>query len=139
MKVGFTGTRAGMNDYQKNQVENLLYATMNPFDITEVHHGDCIGADTDFHNMCLGFLPIVIHPSNLLTRAWNEGAVRILEPKAPLVRDRDIVDSIDVLIATPRQCYEITRSGTWATVRYARKMHKLIYIIYPTEETKHGS
>ena len=48
-----------------------------------------------------------------------------------LVRNHDIVDVCDVLVATPGQKEEQIRSGTWATIRYARKIRKQIIIVYP--------
>ncbi len=52
MKVGFTGTRKGMTEFQKTEVRRLLTEYMHGRDM-EAHHGDCIGADTDFHNICI--------------------------------------------------------------------------------------
>jgi len=54
------------------------------------------------------------------------------DPRPPLVRNRDIVDATDMLIAAPATRKEVLRSGTWATIRYAKKMKKWIYIIYPS-------
>lgn len=48
------------------------------------------------------------------------------EPK----RNHDIVDATEWLIATPKKFEEI-RSGTWATVRYAKKVKKPVTIIWP--------
>ena len=136
MRIGFTGTRRGMDSHQKWEVA-ILVAENKP---TEVHHGDCIGADTDFHEICMEHIPIVIHPSNLKTRAWNYAGVTMEhEPKPPIVRDHDIVDSVDMLIACPAQNYEILWSGTWATIRYARKVGKLVRIIYPGTQSGNGS
>jgi hypothetical protein len=53
------------------------------------------------------------------------------EPKGYLDRDHDIVDMSYLLIATPQTFDEQTRSGTWATVRYARKLRSKLLIIYP--------
>lgn len=133
MKIGFTGTRKGMTDIQKHGVEYQLWLlTYHITEFSEVHHGDCVGADVDFHYMAIGkHIPITIHPSNLRTRAYCQGAVLVHEPKPPLVRDHDIVDSVDVMIATPAQDREILRSGTWATIRYAKKVGRVIHIIYP--------
>ena len=39
-----------------------------------------------------------------------------------------------MLIAFPSTQFEIQRSGTWQTIRYARKLKKKILIIYPNGE-----
>lgn len=52
------------------------------------------------------------------------------EEKPPLIRNKDIVNESDILIAAPNSFKELLGSGTWATVRYARKNNKKIYIIY---------
>lgn len=49
---------------------------------------------------------------------WVTGRGR---ESAYLVRDRMIVDGSDVLLAFPRSPVERRRSGTWYTVRYARR------------------
>ena len=41
-----------------------------------------------------------------------------------------LVDACEVLLATPKGPEKL-RSGTWATVRYARKVGKRIVIIEP--------
>ena len=48
-----------------------------------------------------------------------------------LDRNHDIVDETELLIACPKEPEEITRSGTWATIRYARKKKKKLRIILP--------
>ena len=63
MKVGFTGTQAGLTPKQKLELRSLL--TDYRDDITEFHHGDCIGADADAHEIAaeiLGVECIFIHP-----------------------------------------------------------------------------
>lgn len=40
-----------------------------------------------------------------------------------------------MLIAFPPSKEEITRSGTWSTIRYARKCHKSLIIVYPDGQT----
>jgi len=134
MIIGFTGTREGMTSKQYQTVVRLL-GELKP---DTVVHGDCYGSDTDFHKICmkikggiLGNNPpsIVIRPSNLSTRAHNDGADIIHPEKAPLNRDLDIAQNCDKLIATPRQDTEVLRSGTWTTIRYARRFGKVIYIV----------
>jgi hypothetical protein len=54
-----------------------------------------------------------------------------LQPKKYVERDHDIVDETDMMISFPPTNKEILRSGTWTTIRYARKKKKKLYIIYP--------
>jgi hypothetical protein len=59
MRVGFTGTRRGMTDAQKDTVRGLL-VRLRP---AECHHGYRVGADAEFHALAeeTGAL-LVIHP-----------------------------------------------------------------------------
>ena len=136
MTISFTGTRHGMSKLQYAAVVKLLGELKQSM----VVHGDCIGADTDFHNICIkirgsytnpGPPLIKIRPSNAKTRANNEGYDLIMPSRDPLDRDRDIVNDCEKLIACPLRSEEELRSGTWATVRYARIQKKIIYIINP--------
>lgn len=130
MSVGFTGTQIGLTDYQ---IEHLIHTLQELGNNQEFHHGDCIGADAlaAFHAHRLGF-EIVCHPPiNSSKRAWTKFHTKEWEAKEYLVRNHDIVDCSDILIACPKTVEEELRSGTWATVRYARKKNKPIQIIYP--------
>jgi hypothetical protein len=74
---------------------------------------------------------IVIHPPLYDNkRAFCIGD-EICSKKDYLDRNRDIVDNCDLLIATPKETTEVLRSGTWSTVRYAKKIGKPIVIIEP--------
>jgi hypothetical protein len=53
------------------------------------------------------------------------------EPRRPLDRDWDIAEDANTLVAMPANEKEEVRSGTWATVRYARKLNAPIVIIKP--------
>ncbi len=129
MKIGFTGTQQKITEAQANVLLELLQK-LNP---TECHHGDCVGADTAFH-IIAAYLDkvIIIHPpANEYKRAFNNSSKTVIkESKAYLVRNKDIVNETDLLIAIPSG-EEVLRSGTWSTVRYARKNKKRIYIIIP--------
>lgn len=139
MKVGFTGTKQGMTVVQEDSVGHLVDSfTDEWFGLDRIfgHHGDCIGADAQFHDILLRCWPdrsyIVIHPpKNDKYRAFCHHFNEIREPKDYGVRDKDIVKETDVLIATPRGFGEELRSGTWMTIRIARKLNKDIYIIWP--------
>lgn len=47
----------------------------------------------------------------------------------PLARNRRIVAAVDVLIAAPETDREELRSGTWATIRYARAAGKPVVML----------
>jgi hypothetical protein len=96
-----------------------------------VVHGDCEGADTDFHNICLPLFPIRIRPCNHKSRAWNDGASDVMNVKSPLERNKDIVRDSNLLVAAPPTSEEIKRSGTWHTIRHARKMNVPKVIVWP--------
>lgn len=124
--VGFTGTRQGMTVGQLSSVAELL----RRYDC--LHHGDCEGADKQAHQIAResGMRVIGHPPLNPAIRAWCECDV-LLDPKDYLSRNHDIVDAIAELIAAPAEDQERLRSGTWATIRYARKQRRMITIVYP--------
>lgn len=128
-KVGFTGTQKGMTLPQAEAVRNLL----GELGATRTFHGGCIGADTQFHNLSLQFgIKPIIFPSNIRnTQGDWVGAKEVYSPLPPLQRNRIIVDHSDILLATPKANKEEIRSGTWATIRYARGIRKPVIIIYP--------
>lgn len=127
--VGFSGTQKGMTSSQIWSVDKLLDDDL----ITQVaHHGDCVGADADFHNLSvMQGLKIVGHlPIKDAQRAFcvfNETRV----PKDYIDRNHDIVDESDWMIFTPFGFEEILRSGTWATIRYTRIQQKPGFIVWP--------
>lgn len=133
MQVGFTGRRQGMPGTQINAFERLL----KKLPVTEVHHGDCVGADAEFHEFAIRLsLDVVIHPpADARHRARSKGASRTCAPLEYLVRNKKIVLSTSVLVAAV-QGAERQRSGTWATVRYARQLKRFIAIVDVTGELR---
>ena len=115
--IGFTGTQKGMTEAQIKRVGHLLVLHSGV-----VHHGDCTGADAQCHDLALmtGHAVEIHPPTNERARAWKKGAAHMHPAKPYLVRNHDIVDAVQMLIATPKTATEELRSGTWATVRYAR-------------------
>ncbi len=139
MKVGFTGTKKGMTIPQRHTFCALLKHLVELSIIKEFHHGDCVGADEHAHIMIMHsgvfgvFLRphLVIHPpANDRLRAFCEYPDETRDPLPYLDRNHKIVDETDILIATPAGKEQL-RSGTWATVRYAGKKKKPIYLIDP--------
>jgi hypothetical protein len=128
IQIGFTGTQRGMTPRQQQHVTTIL----QKYKGSTLHHGDCIGADAQAHGIAKKCgLSVEIHPPiNPEKRAYTKGGVTHTK-KPYLERNRAIVDASDMLIATPKTAREDLRSGTWATVRYARKQKKKIALVRP--------
>lgn len=118
MRVGFTGTREGMSQHQKEQFA-LKIVEINP---REFHHGDCLGADAEAHDIVRLFLPdtkIVIHPpARDYCRAYKSGD-EYRTPLEYLPRDQNIVNESEYMLGAPLVNNREARSGTWYTIRYA--------------------
>lgn len=134
-RLGFTGTQVGWSDAQITEVGNYIRALLSGKPIVG-HHGDCVGSDEMFHDL-LGMLKqrLIIHPPTIPSkRAFCDVKYPhecFVMPELPyLDRNRQIVDETDRLLATPKGPEEL-RSGTWATIRYAKKLSRPIRIIYP--------
>ena len=133
--IGFTGTQQGMTPEQKEAVD-FLVGHFN-FIISEVHHGDCSGADAQFHEIArLHNYHVVLHPPIKPDKRAFCKADEEFPKKDYLVRNKDIVDNSDVLIAAPKSKTEEVRCGTWSTIRYARRMKKKIIIVFPDGKTQ---
>jgi len=132
--IGFTGTRDGMTLYQREVVEKILRRLEPDW----VVHGDCIGADGNFHDICVSLRYLAVdkpkirlRPCDHSARAWCEGSNEIMPVKKPLDRNEDIVADADLQIGTPSTHKEVMRSGTWATIRRARKSGTPLVIVWP--------
>ena len=68
--VGMTGTRLGMTLQQKEK----FYEILEYIDGHLFHHGDCLGADAEGHDMSeeLGYQPIIHPPTNPKNRAFKK-------------------------------------------------------------------
>lgn len=131
--IGFTGTRKGMTEKQKDRVQVLLSNALTSYGSVHVNHGDCVGADSDMHAICLHLgIPMTHFPCSVDSqRAFLAGAVKVHSPRAPLDRNKDIVNASNVLVATPGEDEEVLRSGTWSTIRYAQKEGKPVILVHP--------
>lgn len=128
MRIGFTGTQQGMTEDQKTAVREFLV----DFVSAEFHHGDCVGADAEAHAIALALgADIVIHPPEVGAKRAFLPASAYRDAKPYLLRNQDIVDETEILLATPKGMTEERRSGTWATVRYARRTGRPLYIVFP--------
>lgn len=132
MIIGFSGTRRGLTRPQRDALHSLLME----FEPDVVHHGCCVGADSDFSVLAgtRAGVKIHAHPADLGALTDKDAldwADVTYKPLPPLERNQVIVDESELLIACPAEATEQLRSGTWATVRFARKCGKRVVIIYP--------
>ena len=122
-----------MTSFQRSVLARLL-RELAP---AEFHHGMCCGADAEAHQEALGVgVPtIVVHPSTdsgLTADLGDEpphAMIRYLAPADPLTRNKAIVRSVEALIAAPASAIEETRSGTWYTIRFARRQQGMRIIV----------
>jgi predicted Rossmann fold nucleotide-binding protein DprA/Smf involved in DNA uptake len=130
MKVGFTGTRKGMTPQQKKTFKDLLIE-LKP---TRFIHGDCIGSDADAHKIAVDLgIGITIYPprKNDLRAHCKAPGAAIMPVGDYLPRNIKIVDACNLLLATPESYENEHRSGTWFTVRQAKKRGKPCKVILP--------
>ena len=128
--VGFSGTRHGMTDEQRATLRNLLRG------VGFLHHGDCLGADAQAHEIALDLdMGIIIHPPVTdQLRAFCRGAIQTRQPFPYLQRDRHIVMRTARLLAAP-QTVKHRRGGTWYTVAYAQRQRRPVVVIAPDGST----
>ncbi len=124
-----------MSDEQVVAVTELVAELIKEYDIEWVTglHGDCVGADDEFNTICLSLnMRTICFPCTITgMRAFGKTELAA-EPKAPMERNRDIVERAHVMIACPPNYLRIKRgSGTWATIGFTRKAKKPLYIVFP--------
>lgn len=141
MIIGFTGTQRGMNAQQQECVFYLLLevweqgvaGTQETF-----IHGDCVGADEQAFLIAkytgdgADKFRIVARPCIIESKRAYTKSDYIYKSKDPIPRNHDIVNDAELMIAAPAEEQEVLRSGTWATIRYAKKTGSPLVIIYPS-------
>lgn len=134
MEIGFSGSRHGVTGAQNGKLVALLIAYWMPGN--RLHHGDCTGADEAAFNAAtpMGYQTIAYPASNVSDR-WQAttASTERVEGYEALTRNELIVKNSWLLIATPnsKPSAEKLRSGTWATIRYAKQAGHPIWIIDP--------
>jgi hypothetical protein len=130
--IGFTGTRAGMSDEQKQTLMRLLAEFRKP---CRLHHGMCVGADAEAHAICRDMdIQLEGHPPRvtIMMARGLEGFAAMREPMHYLVRNCAIVNATQSLIAAPG----LTSAGTWSTIRYALELGRKVTIIFRNGNTE---
>ena len=133
MKAGVTGTQHGWTKAQQ-MMFTLIIAEL---DITEWHHGDCVGVDaqaTAAVRQRFGMEVVHCHPPNIgKKRAYISGHI-IYSVKPYLERNQDIAHVVEVLFVIPQTLQPVQRSGTWYTFRHAKALGRRIIGIGPRGE-----
>ncbi|KKN46314.1 hypothetical protein LCGC14_0674310 [marine sediment metagenome] len=128
IKVGITGSRYGWNAMQAESFRTL----MGGLRVSEFHYGDCVGVDEDSFDWVtcnMNSTLTVSHPPTI-TRFQAYTEPDETRPALPyMIRNRAIVDSVDLMVVIPRERSETRRSGTWTTWRYAKKKGTLIVLM----------
>ena len=131
--VGFTGSRKGLMSKQKAKLKEVIRLVASSS--IEAHHGLCRGADDEFHRIVEEIYDptartIVGHPPTDKTHYVPNRCDVTREDKEYITRNHNIVDESDILIACP-DGPEKHRSGTWSTIRYAKKKGKAVFVVLP--------
>ena len=134
VRIGFTGSRTGMSQTQAKAITDIL----DSYSDIVVLHGDCVGADTEFHKLCVAYRvahpekTIVIHiypPTYANLRSFNNPD-KLMPAKYYLERNKDIIMNSDFIIACPvDKDREEVRSGTWSTIRHAKVNNLQVHIL----------
>lgn len=134
LHIGVTGSRAGVSYKQLRTFGQIIMChVMVEYLPVFLHHGDCFGADEIAHDWAkASWFSVIIHPpDDDRLRAFRKTKPEWMRtPKPYIERNHDIVDESHVLVAMP-DGEEHLKSGTWATVRYARKVGRPIFIAMP--------
>lgn len=134
MMVAITGTRQGLSLQQKATLE--LWLAFHPLNC--LCHGAAYGTDEYLAVRANEGTHVIAFPCNLKGQT-SEKAIQasdeVFDAEPPLERNRAMVDYAMELIAFPRLMEEEQRSGTWATIRYARRRNVPVTIFWPDGTT----
>jgi len=134
--IGFTGTQQGMSSSQMDSLITLLKNYKS--ELSQFRHGLCVGADVQAATLAFNYgYHIVAYPGYPMGNPKDRSRRgvcfnhEIMKEDEFINRNHMIVNASRILIATPKEPYEVLRSGTWATIRYARSKTCKVWIIRP--------
>lgn len=131
--VGFTGTRFGASELQLASMRRLLSELAQRAGAVVAHHGDCIGADAQFHAAAreLGWR-VVVHPpvddDDDRARCDHD---ELRDPLTHMKRNKSIVLESQLMMAVPRDMTQQPHGGTWKTAVMAQKAKRPLVIVLP--------
>jgi hypothetical protein len=129
MKVGITGTRNAVTRKQVAEIEEFLKSLPEG---SELHHGDCVGADLHVAMTAQRFvIKTICHPPEKMELRAFHRSTEIRPEKSYLARNRDIVDEVELLMVVPMQMEWQPKGGTWYTHDYAKKKGVPVKVFWP--------
>lgn len=137
MILAFTGARTGLTDTQRLSLRVVLADPA--FRHGTLHNGVAVGADEAclLEADALGSPALHMWPASharwrfaLAVQFDWRGLCTVHGVRPPLVRNRLMAEAAQVLVACP-DGPERQRSGTWSTVRHARKLGRTVVIVWP--------
>lgn len=140
LNIGITGTRSffDLPKWRQERFTQTLARLAGDYPgIVAIHHGCCVGTDERAHEIGRDIKGCQIFgypgkdtrgrsPHRMRDR---DGFTHTFRPLTYSARNHAIVTASTLLIAVPRypeDDYRSLRSGTWQTIRYARKANKLV-------------
>lgn len=125
----FAGTRNGMTDKQKAEVEQLL----KELKVTTLYHGSAVGADEEASLIALRLgINVRGFPGNVdADRSRAAHADNWEKPAPPLTRNKAMVKRAHIVVGAPDGPERPRGSGTWSTIRFAKTAGKKVYVVEP--------
>lgn len=131
-EFGFTGTQEDLKPKQQMALSGVIRDLAQNENYFLMYNGDCIGAD--FTAACLaraaGLEVWGLPPINPDKRAFFEFDGQET-PHDYRTRNQAIVNGSQLLVACPKEMQEELRSGTWMTIRMARRKGIPICLVWP--------
>lgn len=127
--VGITASREGLSAQQCDALTKILHRLRCEFGALLFHHGCCRGGDEIGARLAreAGYFVVGHPPESNKLRSWVK-CDYLMDPLPYLDRDTRIVEWSDFVIGLP-QIPECSRSGTWYTIREARRLQRRLVVI----------
>jgi len=124
-RIGFIGTKAGMNEYQLLSFYNYIFS--NQKNIREFHHGDTSGAESQavhyVKNICQYVTTIAYPPLNHKNRGKIINDIT-QKPLPYLKRYYNLLSNVDMVIICPKKTEEeAIKTHTCKIINHIKRKH----------------
>jgi len=145
MKVGFVGNQKEMSKQQKDTLIRIMKKLKHTYQNIDLHMGSAPGSDAEAFAIVvenglvsrLFFYPSSNPDENAFDiedpRDLEKKEIKLLRQNERTIfeRNRNIVDTCDMIIAVPRETLEKRESETWMAIRYSKIQKKRLFTLYP--------